>query len=199
VELPRGDSQCGCLWVEPRSSGQSNQELHILGEGTVTLFCCTHDGTYQPTFPKLEPACMVVHGNDTSRASRAELSGSRQQHDNREKKARIPSLFQKIIENAYRIRERYEGLGKICDHILEELLNPGLGPVVLQLGGHDAEKLSMAAAIATAFGFQGVNLNCGCPGTSVSARATGAALMREPDLVARCLEAMSERMALDHT
>jgi hypothetical protein len=27
VELPRGDSQCGCLWVEPRSSGQSYQEL----------------------------------------------------------------------------------------------------------------------------------------------------------------------------
>jgi hypothetical protein len=77
---------------------------------------------------------------------------------------------------------------------LEELLHPGLNPAVLRLGGRDPEQVASAAAIATAFGFRAVNLNCGCPSASVSARATGSALMREPALVAQCLDAMSESM-----
>lgn len=78
------------------------------------------------------------------------------------------------------------------DVVLDELLNPGPNPAVLQLGGRDPVSLSQAAAIGTAFGFQAINLNCGCPSTSVSARATGAVLMKEPMVVARCLEAMSK-------
>jgi tRNA-dihydrouridine synthase A len=91
-------------------------------------------------------------------------------------------------------REYYSGLFKTYDPVLEELLHPGPNPAVLQLGGRDPEQLASAAAIATAFGFRAVNLNCGCPSASVSARATGAALMREPALVAQCLDAMSESM-----
>lgn len=86
------------------------------------------------------------------------------------------------------------GTYKIHDPIMEELLDPGPNPAVLQLGGRDPDQLAHAAAIAAAFGFRAVNLNCGCPSTSVSARATGAALMREPSLVAQCLEAMSQTM-----
>jgi tRNA-dihydrouridine synthase A len=65
------------------------------------------------------------------------------------------------------------------------------GPVHLQLGGRDPEILAKAAAIGAAYGYDSINLNCGCPSNSVSGRATGAALMREPELVARCVEHMS--------
>jgi tRNA-dihydrouridine synthase A len=79
--------------------------------------------------------------------------------------------------------------------ILDELLGCDRdileGPVHLQLGGRDPEILAKAAAIGAAFGYDSINLNCGCPSNSVSGRATGAALMREPELVARCVEHMS--------
>jgi len=67
-------------------------------------------------------------------------------------------------------------------------------PDVLQLGGNDVSKLGMAAAIGTAYGrgeYGEINLNCGCPSNAVGGRAGGCALMRQPELVARCVEAMS--------
>jgi tRNA-dihydrouridine synthase len=80
-------------------------------------------------------------------------------------------------------------------YVLEELLHPAPGPVALQLGGRSPQILAKAAAIATAFGYGSINLNCGCPSTTVaSARQTGAALMKEPELVADCLEQMSHAM-----
>jgi len=92
------------------------------------------------------------------------------------------------------IQQDYRNGAIFNDVVLDELLNPGPNPAVLQLGGRDPLSLGQAAAIGTAFGYQAINLNCGCPSTSVSARATGAALMKEPMLVARCLEAMSKSM-----
>lgn len=100
---------------------------------------------------------------------------------------------EEIPYHVERVKREYCGsFPKVYDPVLEELLHPGPNPAVLQLGGRDPEQLSLAAGIAAAFGFRAVNLNCGCPSTSVSARATGAALMSDPTLVAQCLEAMSE-------
>ncbi|KAL3939039.1 MAG: hypothetical protein SGBAC_006165 [Bacillariaceae sp.] len=68
-------------------------------------------------------------------------------------------------------------------------------PMVLQLGGRDPQTLGRATAIAMAFGYRQINLNCGCPSTRVaSGNQAGAALMLEPDLVAECLEQMSKAM-----
>ena len=67
-------------------------------------------------------------------------------------------------------------------------------PVVLQLGGNDSKKLGMAAAIGAAYGqgeYSEINLNCGCPSNAVGGRAGGCALMKEPELVARCVESMN--------
>ena len=85
--------------------------------------------------------------------------------------------------------------------VLQELLHPdpgsvmttkGGGPVVLQLGGRDPIRLAQASKIGAAFGFNGINLNCGCPSTSVaSGLSSGAALMEEPEWVAHCVEQMS--------
>ena len=69
----------------------------------------------------------------------------------------------------------------------------GETPVVLQLGGSDPEQLRRAAAIAAPWGFDAINLNCGCPSDRVAGRGCfGAALMRERALVAECCAAIAD-------
>ena len=63
-------------------------------------------------------------------------------------------------------------------------------PVALQLGGSDPLKLVEAARIGASFGYDEINLNVGCPSDRVQSGTFGACLMREPDLVARCVAAM---------
>ncbi|MEM8839452.1 MAG: tRNA dihydrouridine(20/20a) synthase DusA [Pseudomonadota bacterium] len=63
-------------------------------------------------------------------------------------------------------------------------------PVALQLGGSDPAKLAEASRIGEDYGYDEINLNCGCPSDRVQNGTFGAVLMREPDLVGRCLEAM---------
>ena len=63
-------------------------------------------------------------------------------------------------------------------------------PVVLQLGGSEPSKLATAARIGADFGYDEINLNCGCPSQRVQSGAFGACLMREPQLVADCVAAM---------
>ncbi|WP_422370502.1 tRNA dihydrouridine(20/20a) synthase DusA [Hoeflea sp.] len=63
-------------------------------------------------------------------------------------------------------------------------------PVALQLGGSDPDKLAEAVRIASDFGYDEINLNVGCPSDRVQSGTFGACLMREPDLVARCIGAM---------
>ncbi|MNV26712.1 tRNA-dihydrouridine synthase C [compost metagenome] len=63
-------------------------------------------------------------------------------------------------------------------------------PLALQLGGSDPALLAHAARIAQEWGYDEVNLNCGCPSDRVQAGRFGACLMREPALVAECVAAM---------
>jgi tRNA-dihydrouridine synthase A len=63
-------------------------------------------------------------------------------------------------------------------------------PLALQLGGSEPDKLAEAVRIASDFGYDEINLNVGCPSDRVQSGAFGACLMREPDLVARCVAAM---------
>lgn len=63
-------------------------------------------------------------------------------------------------------------------------------PVALQLGGSDPADLAQAVRLAAPFGYDEFNLNLGCPSDRVQSGCFGAVLMKDPDLVARCLEAM---------
>lgn len=63
-------------------------------------------------------------------------------------------------------------------------------PLALQLGGSDAAALAECARIAEDWGYDEVNLNCGCPSDRVSSGSFGACLMGTPDVVARAVEAM---------
>lgn len=68
--------------------------------------------------------------------------------------------------------------------------SPAEHPVALQVGGSDPAELAEAVRIARDWGYDEINLNCGCPSDRVQSGCFGAVLMKTPDLVARCVEAM---------
>ncbi|PTA72078.1 MULTISPECIES: tRNA dihydrouridine(20/20a) synthase DusA [unclassified Stenotrophomonas] len=72
-------------------------------------------------------------------------------------------------------------------------------PLALQLGGSDPALLAQAARIAAEWGYDEVNLNCGCPSDRVQAGRFGACLMREPALVAECVAAMVDAVDIPVT
>jgi tRNA-dihydrouridine synthase A len=63
-------------------------------------------------------------------------------------------------------------------------------PVALQLGGSDPGDLAHCAKLAQLWGYDEINLNCGCPSERVQRGAFGACLMVEPGVVADCVRAM---------
>jgi tRNA-dihydrouridine synthase A len=72
-------------------------------------------------------------------------------------------------------------------------------PVALQLGGSEPADLAHCARLAEQWGYDEVNLNCGCPSERVQRGAFGACLMAEPELVADCIQAMREATRLPVT
>jgi hypothetical protein len=72
-------------------------------------------------------------------------------------------------------------------------------PVVLQLGGDDPRLMAEAAAIAEGFGYDGIDINCGCPSTRVESGNFGVCLMRSPDLVAQIVAAVKKRVTMPVT
>ncbi len=65
-------------------------------------------------------------------------------------------------------------------------------PIALQLGGSEPADLAACVKLATQWGYDEVNLNCGCPSDRVQRGRFGACLMAEPDLVASCVQAMQD-------
>ena len=81
-------------------------------------------------------------------------------------------------------------------------------PVALQLGGAAPEELAQCAALGEQWGYDEINLNCGCPSDRVQNGRFGACLMAEPTLVRDCVAAMraacdipvtvKHRIGIDH-
>ena len=81
-------------------------------------------------------------------------------------------------------------------------------PVALQLGGSDPKDLARCARWAQEWGYDEVNLNCGCPSDRVQSGMFGACLMARPELVSDCVKAMVDncdipvtvkhRIGIDH-
>ena len=72
-------------------------------------------------------------------------------------------------------------------------------PVALQLGGSDRDLLTQAARLGAQWGYNEINLNCGCPSERVQRGAFGACLMQEPALVADCVKAMVDVVSVPVT
>jgi len=73
--------------------------------------------------------------------------------------------------------------------------DPAEQPVALQLGGSDPAELAQAAKLGERWGYDEINLNCGCPSERVQTGSFGACLMREPALVAQCVAAMRDAVS----
>jgi tRNA-dihydrouridine synthase A len=65
-------------------------------------------------------------------------------------------------------------------------------PLALQLGGSDPAELAICAKMAAEYGYDEINLNCGCPSERVQKGQFGACLMAHPALVADCFDAMQQ-------
>lgn len=72
-------------------------------------------------------------------------------------------------------------------------------PVALQLGGSEPADLAKSARLGEQWGYDEINLNCGCPSERVQKGAFGACLMAGPELVADCIKAMRDAVSIDVT
>ena len=63
-------------------------------------------------------------------------------------------------------------------------------PLALQVGGSDKNELSLVCKIAEEMGYDEININLGCPSKKVQKNKFGACLIKEPDLVAECINKM---------
>lgn len=72
-------------------------------------------------------------------------------------------------------------------------------PVALQIGGSEPDELAHCARLAQRWGYDEVNLNCGCPSERVQRGAFGACLMAEPALVRDGVAAMRDACSLPVT
>ena len=74
----------------------------------------------------------------------------------------------------------------------EQLLqyNPEEHPVILQVGGSDPKQMALCAQMAADYGYDGININAGCPSSRVQAGRFGAILIKTPELVADCVAEM---------
>ncbi|MDC0632988.1 tRNA dihydrouridine(20/20a) synthase DusA [Candidatus Pelagibacter ubique] len=68
--------------------------------------------------------------------------------------------------------------------------SPEEKPLALQVGGSDKAELAEVAKIAEDMGYDEININLGCPSKKVQKNMFGACLMKEPDLVAECINSM---------
>ena len=74
------------------------------------------------------------------------------------------------------------------DHLLA--YNAEEHPLAVQLGGSDPEQLFRAAQVCAEYGYDEINLNCGCPSDRVQSGQFGACLMQDPGLVGECVSAL---------
>ena len=72
-------------------------------------------------------------------------------------------------------------------------------PLALQLGGSEPHDLAQCAKLAEQWGYDEVNLNCGCPSERVQRGSFGACLMAEPQLVADGVKAMRDAVGIPVT
>lgn len=72
-------------------------------------------------------------------------------------------------------------------------------PLVLQLGGSNAQDLARCAKMGEQWGYSEINLNVGCPSDRVQNNMIGACLMAHPQLVADCVKAMRDAVSIPVT
>ena len=94
-------------------------------------------------------------------------------------------LYTEMINENAIINIDRTGNNKLLD------FTPDQHPVVCQIGGCDPIKVAKAAKIVEQWGYDEINLNCGCPSQKTVKGCFGAQLMLDPELVAKiCQQAI---------
>jgi len=86
--------------------------------------------------------------------------------------------------------------GSVSRHLR---FHPAEHSVALQLGGSEPADLAYAAKLGEQWGYDEINLNCGCPSERVQRGAFGACLMLEPQTVADGVKAMRDVVSISVT
>ena len=110
------------------------------------------------------------------------------------------ALFRRLSPNALLYSEMITTAALLhgdTDRLLA--FDAGEHPVALQLCGSDPGDLARCALLAERWGYDEVNLNCGCPSDRVQAGRFGACLMKAPQLVADCVAAMASAVQIPIT
>ncbi|KAL2608707.1 hypothetical protein R1flu_027280 [Riccia fluitans] len=73
-------------------------------------------------------------------------------------------------------------------------------PIALQIGGSNVVNLAKAAELANAYGYDEINLNCGCPSDKVAGHGCfGASLMLKPELVGQAMAVIADNCSVPVT
>jgi len=110
-------------------------------------------------------------------------------------------FFHRLLSRHTRLYTEMVTTGALLHGSVERHLrfNAEEHPVALQLGGSEAADLAHAARLGAEWGYDEINLNCGCPSERVQRGAFGACLMNEPALVADGVKAMVDAVSLPVT
>jgi tRNA-dihydrouridine synthase A len=110
-------------------------------------------------------------------------------------------FFHRILSRRARLYTEMVTTGAVIHGNRERLLgfSDAEQPVALQLGGSDPKDLAASARIGADWGYDEININCGCPSDRVQNGAFGACLMREPEKVGDCVSAMKAAVAVPVT
>lgn len=65
-------------------------------------------------------------------------------------------------------------------------------PIVAQIFGSKPENIKIASALCKKLGFDGIDINMGCPDRSVEKQASGAAMIKNPELARKIIRAAKE-------
>jgi tRNA-dihydrouridine synthase A len=110
-------------------------------------------------------------------------------------------VFHRLLTRRARLYTEMVGADAVAFGPRERLLafDASEHPVALQLGGAEPKRLAEAARVGAEFGYDAIDLNCGCPSDRVQDGRFGACLMREPALVADCVAAMAAAVSVPVT
>lgn len=76
-----------------------------------------------------------------------------------------------------------------AEFALQMKYSEGERPIVTQIFGSDPKKIEAAARIAGQRGFDGIDINMGCPQDVITSQGAGAALIKTPELAVEIIEA----------
>ena len=110
-------------------------------------------------------------------------------------------IFRKISSKALLYTEMIVAQSLIHSEKKDKFLkfNPEEHPLSIQFGGDNPRILKETAKMAQDWGYDEINFNAGCPSPRVCSGNFGASLMKEPNKVARCIEALKNSSNLPVT